>query len=172
MHLQFHSFPFWVYGLSSFQVSLSDNNFPFLLCVSSDRSSYCDDMTVYSVFTQPIDAIDVTRITLSCLNSINWCHMSRMSNVKCQMSNFDKVKSFAVAYLQSFSGHFFKNRCCCRDQHPQRVWWLSEEWENQFIKVQRPFEPFQRNMHYLLVTDLSSVKGLNLGNIWNTRNFL
>ena len=53
----------------------------------------------------------------------NWCHKSRMTNVKCQivnvkcqisnneeekrLSNVDKVKPFVRAYLQSFSGHFY-----------------------------------------------------------------
>ena len=47
--------------------------------ISSDRSSYCDDGLLYiyprqlffQIFTQSFDAIDVTGVTLSCLNSIN-----------------------------------------------------------------------------------------------------
>ena len=47
--------------------------------ISSDRSSYSDDGLVYihislatfQIFTQSIDAIDVTSVTLSLLNSIN-----------------------------------------------------------------------------------------------------
>ena len=44
--------------------------------ISSDRSSYSDDGLVYihplfEIFTQSNDAIDVTSVTLSRLNSIN-----------------------------------------------------------------------------------------------------
>ena len=49
------------------------------MIVSSDRSSYSDDGLLYiypskplfQIFTQSIDAIDVTSVTLSRLNSIN-----------------------------------------------------------------------------------------------------
>ena len=50
--------------------------FPILGFVSSDRSSCSDDGLVYihplfEIFTQSLDAIDVTSVTLSRLNSIN-----------------------------------------------------------------------------------------------------
>ena len=52
--------------------------------VSSDRSSYSDDGLLYiqqkplfEIFTQSIDAIDVTSVTLSRLNSINAIHVTR-----------------------------------------------------------------------------------------------
>jgi len=46
-----------------------------------------------SFFTQPIDAIDITKVTLRRLNSVN-------------AIDVNKVKSFVGAYLPSFSGHF------------------------------------------------------------------
>ena len=57
----------------------------FLSFVSSDRSSYSDDGLLYyiypqrlfQIFTQSIDAIDVTSVTLSCLNSINAIDVAR-----------------------------------------------------------------------------------------------
>ena len=46
---------------------------------------------LFQIFTQSIDAIDVKRVTLCCLNSINAIDVARgecqMSNVKLQMSN-------------------------------------------------------------------------------------
>ena len=51
--------------------------------VSSDRSSYSDDgllyiyRTTFWIFTQSIDAIDVTSVTLSCANSINAIDVTR-----------------------------------------------------------------------------------------------
>ena len=47
-----------------------------VMLISSDRSSYSDDGLVYihplfEIFTQSNDAIDVTSVTLSRLNSIN-----------------------------------------------------------------------------------------------------
>ena len=56
--------------------------------ISSDRGSYSDDVVVkihhatFSVFTQPIDEIDVTRV--KCRLSDVGCGMS---NVKCQITN-------------------------------------------------------------------------------------
>ena len=44
-------------------------------------------IATFSVFTQPIDAIDVTRVTLSCLNNIINAIDVTMSNTECQMSN-------------------------------------------------------------------------------------
>ena len=45
-------------------------------------------IATFSVSTQPIDAIDVTRVTLSCLNNITNAIDVTMSNTECQMSNF------------------------------------------------------------------------------------
>ena len=51
--------------------------------VSSDRSSYSDDVLVYiqrpffEIFIQSIDAIDVTSVTLSRFNSINAINVTR-----------------------------------------------------------------------------------------------
>ena len=53
--------------------------------VSSDRSSCSDDGLLYirvqrqlfQIFTQSLDAIDVTSVTLSCLNSINAIDVTR-----------------------------------------------------------------------------------------------
>ena len=46
-----------------------------IIIVSSDRSSYSDvvliDVQLFQILIQSIDAIDVTSVTLSCLNSIN-----------------------------------------------------------------------------------------------------
>ena len=47
-----------------------------LTFVSSDRSSYSDAVQLDTfllsqIFTQSIDAIDITSVTLSCFNSIN-----------------------------------------------------------------------------------------------------
>ena len=54
------------------------------LFVSSDRSSYSDDGLLYiyprqlfQIFTQSLDAIDVTSVTLSRLNSINAIDVTR-----------------------------------------------------------------------------------------------
>ena len=58
----------------------------------------------FQIFTQSIDAIDVTRVTLSHLNSMNAIESQEL-NVECRMSNVDKVNSFDGAYLWSFSGH-------------------------------------------------------------------
>ena len=70
--------------------------------ISSDRSSYSDDGFLYVyirnplflIFTQSIEAIDVTSVTLSRSNSIHWSmlHWSigplvQWLNVKFQMSN-------------------------------------------------------------------------------------
>ena len=57
----------------------------FSLFVSSDRSSCSDDGLLYirssnplfQIFTQSIDAIDVTSVTLSCLNFINAIYVPR-----------------------------------------------------------------------------------------------
>ena len=55
----------------------------FIAFISSDRSSYSDavllDTTVLhsQIFTQSIDAIDVTSVNLSCLNSINAIDVKR-----------------------------------------------------------------------------------------------
>ena len=59
---------------------------------SSDRSSCSDDgllsiNPIFQNFTQSIDAIDVTRVTLSCLNNIINAIDVTMSNTECQMSN-------------------------------------------------------------------------------------
>ena len=44
----------------------------FNIVVSSDRSSYSDiSRPLFQIFTQSIEAIDVTSVTLSRLNSIN-----------------------------------------------------------------------------------------------------
>ena len=70
------------------------------LFVSSDRSSYSDDGLVYihplfEIFTHSNDAIDITSVTLSRLNSINAIDVTclrvecRISNVKCQMKNVE-----------------------------------------------------------------------------------
>ena len=53
-----------------------------LILVSSDRSSYSDVGLVYihplfEIFTQSNDAIDVTSVTLSRLNSINAIDVTR-----------------------------------------------------------------------------------------------
>ena len=53
--------------------------------VSSDRSSYSDDVLLYirrpffQIFTQSIDAIDVASVTLSRLNSINAIYVTRVT---------------------------------------------------------------------------------------------
>ena len=53
-----------------------------LQLISSDRSSYSDAVILDTVllsqiFIQSIDAIDVTSVTLSCLNSINAIDVTR-----------------------------------------------------------------------------------------------
>ena len=56
---------------------------PFAVAfVSSDRSSYSDvvlldTVQLSQIFTQSIDTIDVTRVTLSRLNSINAIDVTR-----------------------------------------------------------------------------------------------
>ena len=50
--------------------------------ISSDRSSYSDDglghiHPLFQIFTQSLDAIDVTSVTLSRLNSINAIDVTR-----------------------------------------------------------------------------------------------
>ena len=81
--------------------------------VSSGRSSLRYDVLLhykyqsaarplFQIFTQSIDAIDVTRVTLSRLNSIN------ASDVKCLMSM--RLNLFVGAYLRSFSCNLF-NLC-------------------------------------------------------------
>ena len=70
--------------------------------VSSDRSSYSDVLLLETVqlsqiFTQSIDTIDVTSVTLSRLNSINAIDVTRR---KCQMSNvfFPHVRLLLKAF--------------------------------------------------------------------------
>ena len=57
----------------------------YIIFVSSDRSSYsetvllynCGSWPLFQIFTQPIDAIVVTSVTLSRLNSINAFDVTR-----------------------------------------------------------------------------------------------
>ena len=111
--------------------------YPFLVfcskIISSDRSSCSDDGLVYisgswqrplfQIFTQSIDAIDVTSVTQSCLNSINaiyvtryWlmlieCRKFNCSNVpmfQCSNVHCSKVPIFKCSMFQCFNVQMFK----------------------------------------------------------------
>ena len=58
----------------------------------SSNVYYHQQELIFQIFTQFIVAIDVIRVTIRRLNSIN-----------------DKVKPFVGVYLRSFSGHFQKD---------------------------------------------------------------
>ena len=68
----------------------------------------------FHFFIQPIDAIDITRVTLSRIDSINAIEVTivkcRSLDVECRMSNVKKVNFFVGAYLWSSSGHFSKRQ--------------------------------------------------------------
>ena len=80
---------FYCLVISAFSISLSILNIStggtercFKSFISSDRSSYSDDVLLYiqplfHIFTQSVDAIDVTSVTLSRLNGINAIDVTR-----------------------------------------------------------------------------------------------
>ena len=77
---------------------------------SSGRSSYSDavllDTTVLlsQIFTQSIDAIDVTSVTLSCLNSINAIDVTRckLMLIECRMFQCSNVPMFQCSNVPMF----------------------------------------------------------------------
>ena len=77
--------------------------------ISSDRSSYCDDGLLYiyprplfQFFTQSLHAIDVTSVTLSCLNSINSFDVTRckLKLIECRMFQCSNVPMIQCSNVQ------------------------------------------------------------------------
>ena len=97
--VRFHSAPQFLFCWSS------------ILFISSDRSSYSGDgllyvyRTTFRIFTQSIDAIDVTSVTLSRLNSINarnWFHKMLIECSNVPMFQCLDVQMFKCSNSQLF----------------------------------------------------------------------
>ena len=119
-----------IYSFETKMATLRNDEFVFLsmwavgVFVSSDRSSCSDDGLLYNIyprqqqrplfqiFTHSLDAIDVTSVTLSCLNSINSFDVTRckLKLIECRMfqcSNVPMIQCSNVQMIQCSNVFFF-----------------------------------------------------------------
>ena len=87
----------------------------FQCFVSSDKSFYSDDVLniypsrqLFHIFTQSIDSIDVTSVTLSCLNGINAIDVTKCCVQMFNCSNVPMFQCFNVSMFQCFNVPIFQ----------------------------------------------------------------